>query len=487
MLNTMKLPGILTLAGITIAGLFCPALSREYSLNELISVAIKSNYEIRKVQEAITKTDAQVLEAKGGAMPTVTALVNVSHAFDQANPYASSLRGSGSAPDSGMWRALTAQPVGPGPNELLINTKIDSFQSFIGQSMDFSLETPPNAMNLSIEVKQALYAQGKVSIGLKIAKTYKQTLYCKFDEARQKTVAEVTRLFYGGLLARENLATTRQALDLALSAHRLATTRTAMGDGSALDTLGTRLAVEKARVAIREAESRQRTALEAINRTCVLGVNQESIELVGEFVDPQFEMTLDDALETMEHNSKTLGQLQGMGIVQKLLVKLQKTEYLPMVYCGASVGKMVLFGSGEDFDWSADGTNDSKVFVGASLTLFDGVKRSQKLKQAQSDYHNYELNRLQVLDQLKLGVLSAWESVQTNRSNLESTRSMVDLAQQAYHMAERMYESNALTQLELGQRQNDLNGARIALNAARYALQNSILDLQLLMGTLPLE
>jgi len=358
------------------------------------------------------------------------------------------------------------------------------------RGLDFdpdAFQTPKNSLALGISLEQALFAQGKVSVGLKIAKTYKRTLNCRYVAQRQKTVADVTNLFNGCLLARENTAIAQEAVSLAQRSHELAITRASLGDGTALDTLNARYNLETAMLSLRKFQERQRSAYAALAQAVGRESEDTPLEIEGELKEQSFDYTLEEAMDTMHANNKKIGELQGTAGVQELLVKLGKTDYLPLVFAGASVTRINMFDDILDEGWFTDEQYDSKVYVGATLTLFDGTKREQKLRQAQADYRIFEQQRAEAIDKLELALRDTYGKYQSNRANVRSARTLRDLAQRGYDVAAEMYEAQALSQLELRQKELDLNNARLALNAALYELQSTIISLQLLMGTLPLS
>ncbi len=243
--------GLYGLAALLVACALARAES--YTLPQVIDLALSSSREIKAIEEEMVKTDAQIMEAKGGALPTISLSANYGYQFKQA----SFLGGDGFGSDMGA-----ANPGGlmenmeSGADSLLAQT-IEQ----LTQGLDFdpdAFQTPKNSLALGISLEQAIFAQGKVSVGLKIARTYKRTLNCKYVAQRQKTVAEVTNLFNGCLLARENTATAQEAVALAQQSYELAVTRTSLGDGNALDTLNARFNLETAKLNLRKYQERPR-------------------------------------------------------------------------------------------------------------------------------------------------------------------------------------------------------------------------------------
>lgn len=488
---------ILTVAAFAVLRVGGTARAAEHTLDELVEEALRTSATIKIVESELAKTEEQIWEAKGNAFPEIGASINYQYAWETVNPYAdmdmSMPEESTATLINMMYQGMLAAqgmapPYPPAPldaGDSLLAMYFDGVFGALGGAFD--LEMPPHALAMSLSLTQPLFAQGKVSIGLRIAKKYKETLLCKYDASRQQVVTDVTKLFYGALLARKNVEIQNEAVELANEVHRLAVMRHSLGKGTEIDTLASRLRLEQALMASRDAEGQQRTASEALIKAAGLPEDVDEFSVSGEFPSDDYRISLDEALTDLHENSKIIGQLKGGEVVQEELVKLQKSDFYPMVYCGASVGKILMFDGFDDIDWSREGQNDGSVFVGANYTLFNGMKRLRKIRQAKEDVRAFRLTREHTTDMLELGVRNAWERLETSREQLNSSRALVTLAEKAYSLSKRAYEVGSMTLSDLQQRQLDLNGAKLALNASQFAFESAALDLQLLIGGVPLN
>jgi outer membrane protein len=323
--------------------------------------------------------------------------------------------------------------------------------------------------------------------GLKIARDYKETLLCKYDEARQNAKAQVIKLFYGALLAQTRVGILEEALGLSFETHRLAVARFTLGKSSQIDTLSSRLGIEKARMDIQSARGDLKSVYEALIRQAELHIPADSFSVKGEFPRDEYGISLDEAVAAFRRDNKKLGQLRGGYLVQERLIKMARTDYLPLVYCGGSLGKYLLFDRAGDIDWGKEGQDDRSVFIGATYTLFNGLQRRQKVKQAVEDMNTFRLTMEQATDGLEIALRAAWEAMETHRQQLASARALTDLAARAVELARKAYELGSITLFELQQRELADREAQLALNAARYGFHNAVLDLKLLMGALSMN
>ena len=79
-----------------------------------------------------------------------------------------------------------------------------------------------------------------------------------------KAKGAITKLFYASLLAQKSVEIQLEAVKLAEESHRLAVIQLAVGKGSELDTLISRLRLENARIDVQKAQSDLRMSYEAI-------------------------------------------------------------------------------------------------------------------------------------------------------------------------------------------------------------------------------
>jgi outer membrane protein TolC len=486
-----------SLSYVRCAALLCAALivavphAGEYTLPELVSEALRTSPEIKKVESELAKTEAQVWEARGRALPSITASANYQYAWETFNPLGAGMDFGGGDPSASDLLQDSLLMVLGDPSsswqERTLAGGLYGVTAGFDSLANISFETPRNTIALNLSLNQPIFAQGKVRIGLSIAREYRTSLLCKFDAARQATKAQITKLFYAALLAQTAAEIQRSSLEIARESHRIALAKQAVGKASEIDTFGTRLSIEETTMGLRKAEGDKRATFAVLIKQAGLEDTVEGFSVRGEFPADNYHISLAEALERMRENNKQIGQLDGGEQVQRELVNLQKTDYYPMVYCGASLGKFLLFDELGDIDWTAEGQNDGKVFVGASFTLFGGLQRHQKIQQAKEDLRSFQLTKQQAIDGLEVGVRNAWEAVETNRLQVESARALVALAAKGHELSKRAYEVGTMTLVELQDKELKLRSARMALNAALFALHSAVIDLRLLMGDLPLN
>jgi outer membrane protein TolC len=456
------------------------AQGREYTLKELVGEALRTSKEVQTVEREMDKADAQLWQAYGSGLPGVHAWLNYQYAWDSYSPIVMPQS------DSTTIERLQAMYGGAAPldgGDSAVARALDGMRSGIGTAIN---NPPRNTIALGLSLQQPIYSQGRVTLGVRIAKAYMRTLLCKYEAARRNAKADVTKLFYAALLAQKGLDVQRQALALAQETHGLAVGRLSVGTAGEIDTLATRYRLEGATMDVRSAEGRLRCAREALIKQAGLQAPVDSFSVEGEFPAEDFSISLSEATKRMYEGNKQIGQLNGTEAVQELLVRLQKCDYYPLVFCGATLGKYLPYNELDSADWNRQSSTDGKVFVGATYTLFDGLQRLQKVRQAQYDLEAFRLGKQRTLDGLEVALRNAFETMETNRLQVASAAVLVALAERGRALSKNSYEAGTMTLTELQDKELALKNALMAQSAAQFAFHSAVIDLRLLMGDLPL-
>ncbi len=451
----------------------------EYTLDDILEAAYRNSEALKVSEEKLIKAREQIREARGGALPTLEASAQYSHAFEQYIPFGGGDGGLGFGAGGGSLVDTVMKSGGDQADALIAGT----LDGILGAFSDIDFTPPANSINLGLTLQQPLYAQGKVGLGLKIARTYREGLEEAHEQTRDSVAAEVSKLFYATLLAAKNAEIRGRGLELSRESHRLSVIRAAAGKASAIDTLSSRLAFEKARVELRSARAEYRMAKEALLTQTGIDDDTDDMRLAGDIPEPDFDIDEKQALTLLRNENRTLRQLSHTLELQEHLVTLAQTDFLPMIYCGGSLSRIASFDTRRELGNSAYWYYDSRVFVGLNLTLFKGTQRFRKVSRARSDYRSFSHVKQQAEKGLELGVKGLAEQLQTQKEELRSTRSILALAEKGYRISKRAYEVGSRTLLELQKAELELNSARMALAAAQYQYYSTVVDLKMLMGT----
>ncbi|NLE02511.1 MAG: TolC family protein [Fibrobacter sp.] len=453
------------------------AEAKVYTLDELIEVAIRNSKDLRIIELEIQKAETEVQDIVGSAMPLITASVNLSHSIP-FDPYKSfddiSFRQS-------LFNVLSDSISGVIPADLTgfassIMTKSSLLNGRIMQFQD-------NAATGTITLNQPIYAQGKTGLGIKIARAYQRTLLCKYQTERLKLKASMTRMFYQALLAQKNVEIAREAVLLSEQTHRLTLITYALGKVSELDTLNSLFALEKSKIDLKKVQSDLLMVYETIIIQAALIENAQSMSVEGEFPQDEFKAEIDLVLEKVRKNNPDLEQLRGGSEIRDLRIQLAKCEFYPSVYAGASLGGMGLFDHISNVSNTNWGT-DHKFFIGVNWNIFTGLRRNQKVAQAEIERELFQISEQKIFENMELQTRKAFDQVTNSFEQLHTFKSLQKIAEKGLEIAKKAYEVGSKTLLDVQNAEHQLNSAKVAFNAAQYNYHIAIINLKLLMSDL---
>ncbi|MFW5959735.1 MAG: TolC family protein [Chitinivibrionales bacterium] len=445
----------------------------KYTVDDLVLSGYRNSHEIKSIKEDQKKSEAQIEKTRAGAFPVITASANASRAIGE--PYSPISTDAG----SGMETEPTATQIVQGsdsPYDLALAAYLDSLVSGLSELTDIGLDK--NTIEMKVKIQQPLFAQGKVITGLKIAKQHQRSLLCKLHAKKAETKKKITTLFYNSLLASMNIEATREAVDIAEESRRITVESFKTGSGNELDTLRTGLNLEQTRSDLKEAEKGLIVANRSLIQASGVSETPESITLTGEFPEADYEVSLDTAIQKAESQNKQLLQLYATEKMMEYNVKIQKSDFLPRVYCGASIGRTAMFDEVEDIDLE----QNSNIFAGVSIDLFKGTSRFRAVQEKKAELESFRETKKNASELVEVGVRKSLEDLKTAKQDLKRFRRMVSMAEKGYRVSKSSYEQGMTTSLEMKDAENSLNKAKIGLNNAKFAYHFSVIELKVLMG-----
>lgn len=458
---------------ILLLGIVFLCFSEPYTLEQLIDSGFENSREIKMVEEEISKADAQIWEYKAKAFPVIDFSANYQYALKQYSPLSFGNMGSGMS----ITQLLAQNGITPDsePGEYIIAGAFDALM----QGMSEASKPKKNLVSLGLTLQQPLFAQGKVSIGLKIATIYSRSLLCKLQDKQMAVKADITKLFYAALLAQNNETVKQNAVNLAQEAHKIATARFSYGKGTELDTLNTRLFLVKSEMEYQDAQKQRKMALDALIKKTGISAPLEEFHISGDFPRIDYNIELEQAFQRLHKENKKIIQLNAAEEIQKHQVKLVKSDYYPIVYCGGSINKISQFNADDnDIAWH----NDQKLFVGINYTLFSAGQRYQRIRQTQSDLRSFQQVKAQTVEQLELATRNVWEELQTARKRLALTQSVLTMAEKGHIISKKAYEVGQITLYDFQKSEQELNDAHVKFNGALFAFHSTVVDMKLLLA-----
>ncbi len=434
------------------------------TLEDAIVRALAQSEEVKLAQSELLLAETQVTTARAAALPQISSALGytrtLASVFDVGTP---------AMPDSLLFR--------PNPDAPLLdrlsyleqrspNAALGALGQVFG-NLPFGRE---NTYLFNVSGSQVLYAGGRVRSALRIARNYRQAATHQYREARADLELEVREAYYHALLAQEMVSISEAAVAQAerfLADERL---RLQAGRAADLEIMRAEVALENLRPQLVQAQNGRELAL--LNLKRLLNVPTSVPMRLTQRLDAPLadEAYAPAGLEDRYEQRDAVKALEQAVEMRRHAVRVAKGDYLPSIALSTSYAKQLYPSSvvALNEDWRTDWS----VSLGISFNVFDGLKRSAGVQQAQVAYEQAQLQ----LDQLREGVQLQYEQARGERerslSQMAARKRTIEQAQRVYDLTLMRYEKGLATQLEV-------NDARLALLQARTFLAQAQADYHL--------
>ncbi len=443
----------------------------QFSKKEILQHAFSHAEELNLIKKEIATAQSVEKEYRGKGFPTIEASVNYQLAPKQFIPYSFDMGGGSGSGISGLLDQSQ-------PGFINDATIAGAFDQIVSSISDFDLTPDRNTIALGISITQPIYAQGKITKGLKIAQMYYGLLDLKYKNAKFTLAKEIINAYNSALLAGQNREVQSQAVALAEETHRLTRARLESGKGNVLDTLNSRFSLQQAKFALRDAEKNRHLAVRNLLTIASMDTDPDEIILTDSLMVIEFSITEEEAFKRLSEESISMQQIDKGIEMQQWQTKIVKADFLPTVYAGASISKISMFDRGDELSWG----DDQKLFVGASIPIYSGGQKLQKVKQAGYEEQKLQEIKKKTLNQLNLALTSYYEELAVSKEECAEARHLIALTTQGAQIASLSYEIGQITQVDLTNSRQQLSLSKLAYNSAVHKLNTAIAGIKMLIG-----
>ncbi len=406
------------------------AATRTLTLDQAVAIALEKNRDIAKAGEYARYVEGKYVEERAAALPQLG--LNGSYV---------ALRDNG-------------QPKARGG-------EVTQYDSLVGLSLT-----------------QPLYTWGKIGAAIRAAEIGMKTSAEQLRMARQAARRDVTVTFYNLLLSKELLRVAGENRKQKQRHAEEAQKRFAAGVATDYDILAAEVAVENSLPAVIRGENLLKLTRERLRYH--LAIADEEVDAVGS-LDPTVSATavFEDAIKTALTSRPELIDIGYRIGIYGELVNIAAADNKPRLDLKGGAGWHQL----ELDNLRSDGPSWS-IGVHLSFPFFDGMRTDGKVTQAKSDLATGEIEKLKLIDSIRLEVRTALNDVKEASEILTALSGTVKQAERLLQMAEKGYEYGVKIRLEVDDAQTNLLQAQI--NRARAATDYLVarINLDWTMGTL---
>ncbi len=335
---------------------------------------------------------------------------------------------------------------------------------------------PLSNYNTRLSVVQPVFNGGKEYLGRAQAKLAKDASIQDRERARQETVYNVIKAYYGVLLAREYNRVALLSLETSVANVKLAEARYKAGAVLQSDLLRAKVQYAEVREMVTRSDNGIRLAAAGLN--FAMGVPQNSeFEIAGALEQQEPGADVDAVIGEALNKRPDLMAMDLNRQNAEKSVRQARTDYLP---------SLNLMGQA---DWNSDrfaGDNAKSWTVMAILqwNLFDGLATRSRVKEAVAASSRMKSLEEQTRESVQLQARQAFYNVKTSLDRIAATASSVQEAEEGLRIVQKRYETGMTTFVDVLGAESALIRARTNALQALYDNNISSAELKLAKGTL---
>ena len=315
-----------------------------------------------------------------------------------------------------------------------------------------------NVYSASLDLNQVLWAGGKVSTGIKMARLYSNASDEQLKIAQKSISMAVKQMYYAVLLAKAMSGIQKESLDLARQHLSMIDAQYKQGIASDLAVLRQRVEVTNTEPALTQAQNLYEEGL--IDLKNLLGL------------DPEADIALLDGFNCATQNPGEIYELYKKALagrseyrnmkyqldLYKQMITIERAGHFP--YLSAVASRQFQGQSDSGFPSSALQNWSTTAGLKLSLPLFAGGSVTSRTRQAEMQAEIARINLAELERDIKIEVKKAWLSLTEASERLDSQTTAVEQARQALSATEVRFKNGLSSQLEL-------NDASLALNKSQ--------------------
>ncbi|MEQ8903824.1 TolC family protein [Ekhidna sp.] len=336
--------------------------------------------------------------------------------------------------------------------------------------------------NIGLSVDQLIF-DGSYFVGLQAARTYKELSTKEHIKSQIDIVEAVSKAYYNTLIAEEQLELLERnmgRLDTLLDE-----TQEMYNAGFAEKVDVDRIRVNYNNLRVELSKSRQ---LKDISRKLLkfqMGMDlNQPIELTQNLEEVEINTPAIPS-ETFDYGQRIeFSQLQTNRSLAYLDMKNNRVQYLPKIYARLGYGWNTAAPTGSQVFESRRWLDNGVLGVTASIPIFDGFLKSNKIQQNKLQVKQIENQMSFVKKNIDLEIEQSQISLSSQIEMLEVQKQNMELAQEVYDISKIKYQEGVGSNLEVINADASLKEAQTNYLNALYQAITSQIELKKALGTL---
>ena len=443
---------ILTLLSL---GLIVPSWAgKTYTREEAVNIALEKSSDVKTAEEDLKSATSQVTAGYGNAYPSIDLNATVTRIFGlddvekstDLTDAASQMAAGADENGHPLANAYDQQVLGPALDGLIYGMKSQGYrwQSSVG-----------------ITATQILYAEGKVGVGIEIAKAYKRINEVNLENKKAQVRYDVENAFDQLIYLDSAIKIMYASKDLLQENLNFVEQSLKSGLATELDLIRVQLSMDQLTSSIASTEKKRVLARNALLNT--MGLEWETdVQFQGELRDPANGFAYPDtSMANVKKRRKELVMLEETENMKNLNIEIEQGGYKPTVVLLGGI--KYANNKNEFFDWDAPKWDKLNKYVAlnVSMNLFNGLKTREGVAQARSSLRSTQIQKETAERGFRVQIESCANTLEDANAQIEIAKRQIDLAQKNYDLTNEAYKLGRETQLNVLSAENSLRTAKL--------------------------
>ncbi len=302
-----------------------------------------------------------------------------------------------------------------------------------------------------------------------------------WEQSVRETEVNIKKMFYGILLAQENLKIQKESMRNAEARWRQAEINYRNGTVPRLSVLNSQVTYENMKPTILSAENSLKQTKETFGFLLGLPFGTE-IDLTGTIETSYVDVNADELFKNyVEQNNEIKSLKKNIELIKTGIDATYLSTFTPSLAVGFGLQPTVSNITKNWFDKDNYSEGGNLTITLAYSNLFDMLPWSsnmQKLKDSKQQLAQAEIGLEQLYQNAEIEVHKLCDNLSVSRANIEAMRNNVTLAQEAYDSTLKAYNNGTQELLAVRDSESSLNQARLGLMNENYNYISAVLDLE---------
>ncbi|HEX9827105.1 MAG TPA: TolC family protein [Flavobacteriaceae bacterium] len=335
--------------------------------------------------------------------------------------------------------------------------------------------------NASVNLNYTLFDGLGRQYNYKKLKEEQQLSELEARETIENTMLQLFTVYYNVAQLSENTRALQQTLNISKERLTRAEYQFNYGQNTKLGVLNAQVDINNDSITVINANQQLKNSKRDLN--VVLGnalTNNFEVDTLITFV---LQLNKAELLEKVKTNNVTLLQLEKNLLISEYNLKTWKSDYLPTLGLTGSYGWNKNDNNAASFLAVSTSTGLSGG-INLSWNLFDGGSTMTRVKNAQIDLENQQLQKEQIVMDIERNFNNAWDDYQNKLTIFYVQEENILTAKNNFERTQEKYRLGQVTSIEFRQAQLNLLNAELSRNQAKYEAKLAELFVLQLSGEL---